>query len=514
MSPAGHRRARRLVALAAAAAIAGGLGTMPAPASAQRWNVETGVRSQLIYSTNPELGLAGGGRDDLLLELRPHVSVRAEGARLRLNGTAALNGVTSARDTQPSRLLPEADVNARLEAIERFFFLDAGVRALQTSEDPFGARPESGTTRNTLTTGVVRFSPSIESALSTETRYRLRSDNSWTRQRGSTQPISAEAEGYFGRHSFLFEHDPNPLGWRLEAERSETRYQEGLQDPLRLDLARASVDYAFGADFTAGVRAGRERTSLVALDNTRNIYGLQARWQPSPRTTLSVFDERRFFGNAWRLAFDHRMPRMAWNVLVSRTLDTTPQALFDLPATDNVAALLDAAFTTRFPDPVERARVVADLIARQGLPAGSLRPVNIYAQRLSIVTQRSASVVLIGVRNTLSLGAFQTRTEDAPEGGSLATGTPLGNNNQNGASVSLSHRLSPVASLNASAEWSRIRALQGPDRSTQRTARVQLTVQAGPKTTVFGGARYRALDSNVAIEGREGAVFAGLDHLF
>ncbi|WP_280154031.1 TIGR03016 family PEP-CTERM system-associated outer membrane protein [Piscinibacter sp. XHJ-5] len=513
-TPPAERRLARHALATAAAAVVGGLGAMPSPAMAQKWNLETGLRSQLTFSSNPELGVAGGGRDDLLLEVRPHIAIRAEGARLRLSGTAALNGVTTARDTQPSRLLPEADLNARLEAIERFFFLDAGVRAIQTSENPFGPRPESGTTRNTLTTGVVRFSPSIESAISAETRYRLRSDNSWTRQSGSTQAASSEAEGYFGRHSFLFEHDPHPFGWRLEAERNETRYRDGVQEPLRQDLARASIDYAFGPDLTAGVRVGRERTSLVAVDNERNIYGVQARWQPSPRTTLSAFEEKRFFGNSWRLSFDHRMPQVAWNVLVSRTLDTTPQALFDLPVTSNVAALLDAAFTTRFPDPVERARIVQDLITRQGLPAGTLRPVNVYAQRLSIVTQRTASVVLIGMRNTLSLGAFQTRTEDAPEGGSLATGTPLGNNNQHGASVSLSHRLSPIASLNASAEWSKVRALQGIDRSVQRTARLQLTVQAAPKTSVFGGARYRELDSNVATEGREAAVFAGLDHLF
>ncbi|MFL6661041.1 MAG: TIGR03016 family PEP-CTERM system-associated outer membrane protein, partial [Rhizobacter sp.] len=343
-SPSGPRRAQRTVALAAALAA----GTAAPFAHAERWSAEAGVSSTLTWSSNPDLGLVGGGQSDTVLEVRPHISLRAEGARLRLGGTASLAGVTSAHDTQPSRLLPEADLSARLEAIERFFFLDAGLRALQTSENPFGARPEAGITRNTLTTAGARFSPSIESAISAETRYRLRSENSWTRQSGSTLATTSAAEGYFGRHSFLFEHDAHPVGYRLEAERSETKYREGVQQPLRQDLVRASVDYAVSAEFTAGVRAGRERTSLVTVDAERNIYGLQARWQPSPRTTLSVFDEKRFFGQAWRLAFDHRLPQVAWNVLLSRTLDTAPQSLFDLPATENVAALLDAAFTTRF----------------------------------------------------------------------------------------------------------------------------------------------------------------------
>ncbi|HEX6707556.1 MAG TPA: TIGR03016 family PEP-CTERM system-associated outer membrane protein [Albitalea sp.] len=489
-------------------------GAAPGLVHAERWSAEAGVSSTLTWSTNPELGLVGGGQNDTVLEVRPHISIRAEGARLRLGGTASLAGVTSAHDTQPSRLLPEADLSARLEAIERFFFLDAGLRALQTSENPFGARPEAGSTRNTITTAAARFSPSIESAISAETRYRLRSDNSWTRESGSTLPTTSAAEGYFGRHSFLFEHDPHPFGYRLEGERTETKYRDGIQQPLRQDLVRASADYAFSAEFTAGVRVGRERTNLVALDDERTIYGLQARWQPSPRTTLSAFDEKRFFGQAWRLAFDHRLPQVAWNLVLSRSLDTTPQSLFDLPATNNVAALLDAAFTTRFPDPVERARVVQDLIARQGLPGATTHPTNIYTQRLSIVTLRSVSVALIGVRNTISLGAFQTRTEDAPEGGALATGAALTNNVQLGASAAWSHRLTPVMSMNLSAEWSRVRAITAPDLTIERIARAQLTVQAGPKTSVFGGARYRDLDSNVAAEGREGAVFVGLDHRF
>ncbi len=413
-------------------------------------------------------------------------------------------------------MLPEADINGRLEAISQLLFIEAGARAMQTSLNPFGARPEQATTFNTLTTGQLSFSPSLESSIGPDTRYRLRSDNSWTRENGATAdtPSASLAEGYFGRHSLLFEHDPRPLGWRVEAERSETRYRDDIQPRLTLDLVRLSLDYTIGPELTAGVRAGRERTSLLPLDPSHNIYGVQARWQPSPLTSLSAFEEKRFFGSAWRVAFDHRNPKVAWNVLLSRTLDTAPQSVFEMAPVDNVTALLDAMLISRFPDPVERAKIVQDMIARTGLPTQTLQPITLFTQRVSIVTTRSASVALLGVRNTLTLAAFQSRAEDAVPGGTLATGAASANNVQYGASAALSHRFTPTISVNVSADWSRIHAIRAPDVSIQRAARLRVSLQATPKTVAFAGARYRNLDSNVATEGKEGAVFVGLDHTF
>ena len=132
------------------------------------------------------------------------------------------------------------------------------------------------------------------------------------------------------------------------------------------------------------------------------------------------------------------------------------------------------------------------------------------------MTLASASVALIGIRNSLTLAAFQTRTEDAFDTGPLAIASALTNNNQQGAAVAFNHRLTPLIALTASADWSRIRALEavGGDRSIQRTVRLRLNVEVLPKTSAFAGARLRAFDSNTAVDGNERAVFVGLDHRF
>ena len=207
---------------------------------------------------------------------------------------------------------------------------------------------------------------------------------------------------------------------------------------------------------------------------------------------------------------------MALSLTLSRSVQSAPQALFELPATSNVAALLDAMFTTRFPDPAERARVVQQFIADQGLPSSTLGSTSIFSQRLSLVTARNGSIGLIGVRNTLVLSGFYTSTEDAPTAASLTPGGAASNNVQYGAGLTFSHRLATSLSLSATVDWSRIRALDAgaPELTTQRGASVRLNVQASPKTGAVFGARYRKIDSTVVVTGHESAVFVGLDHRF
>lgn len=486
---------------------------MTPAAQADRWAVDAGVSSMLTWSSNAELGIgANDAQADTILNIRPRVTLRGDGARLKVSGTVALDAVAYANDTQPNRVLPEVDLSGRLEAVQRFFFIDAGVRASRTRQDLFGVSNGDTGSVNTITTGQANLSPSIESSFNETTRYRIRSDNSWTRDLGDETTQTASAAGYFGNHLVLIEHDPRPFGWRAELSRSETRYRDGSDEPLITDIGRLTADYALGEAFSAGLRIGREHTLRTGIESWNRIYGWQARWQPNMRTSLAAFQEKRSFGSSWNLRFDHRSPQIAWGLISSRQLDTTPQSALNLPAGANVAGMLDAIFTTRFPDPVERAGVVADFMATYNVPGSTQQPISVFAQRLSISTSNTATVTLIGSRSALTLSAFGVRTEDAPDSGLTLLGAAITNNTQRGASVALSHRLSPTLSFNTSADWSRIRALEAVDETTQSSVRAQLALQLSPKTSAMTGVRYRAIRSNVTPEGREGSFFVGLDH--
>jgi uncharacterized protein (PEP-CTERM system associated) len=506
----------KLVAAAVVAAAA------PSSAWAQRWTIEPGISSLLTWTSNAQLGADSEARSDAILDVRPRISVRAEGGRLLLSGAVALNGIAYADHTLPSRVLPEGDLSARLEAVERWVFLEASARVFQTSSNAFGARPEGPSTSNTLTTTVGRFSPYVEGPIGPLTRYRVRSDSTWTND-SSVDSGAAEsgASGYFGRYAAFIEHDPKPLGWRVEAERSETRYRDEATTPLVSDLARLVVDYAITEELSAGLRTGYERNDFAST-GTKNYttYGGQARWQPSARTLLTAEGERRFYGSSWRLRFDHRAPKLSFNVGLSRGVESAPQSLFDLPATGNVAALIDAMFTTRYPDPAERSKVVQQFMINQGLPATTLGPTNLRSQRLSLVTASSVGIGFIGSRSSVVISGFDTRTEDLPDTVVPTSAGAAGNNVQYGGAVTFSHRFGMTVSLGATLDWSRIRGLDvvapatGPAMTTQRGARVQLSVQASPKTSATFGGRYRKIESTTAIPGHESSVYVGLDHRF
>jgi uncharacterized protein (PEP-CTERM system associated) len=489
----------------------------PGPCRAERWNIDAGIDSELTRTSNADLGGATSAADTILA-VRPHIRLFAEGARLRISGAAALSAVGYAEHTQPGRLNPEINLDANLQAIERFLFIDASLRATQESANPFGARPEAGATNeNSVTTTAFRISPRIEGTAPGLIKYRLLSENGWTNEFNAPAAVAPAAVGYFGRHTLAIGREPAPFGWQLEAQESETRYRDSTLEPLRVGLVRATIGYQVTSDLVLGLRGGREHTNFTTTDgsNGGNIYGVDVRWQPSPRTQLTAWEEHRFFGSSWRLDLAYRTPRFALTVASSRQIDTSPQSLLDLPATQNVAALLDAIFSARFPDPIERARLVNDVIAQRGLPASTLQPISIQAQRLSVLQQTTASMTILGVRNSVTFSAYRSRTEDAVDSGPLAIDTGLTNNQQYGASVAVGHRLTPVIDVIGSADWSHIESLvAGGERSIQRTLRLRLTRALSLKTVVYAGVRARNFDSSTAAPSDEVAGFVGIEHRF
>ncbi len=492
---------------------------MAAASSAQQMRIDASIGSKLTYTDNALYGVAEP-KSDFILEVLPRVVISGEGSRVRLAGTAELAALTYAGGTRPSRLLPLGDLIALVKPVDNFLFVESELRSTQEIENAFGARSAGRTDATTHSVRELRISPYVESATGGGLRYGVRSDNLRVQEarRGGfeTQVDAPSSSGYFGHHSLHVSQDPRPFGWRIEAERNDTRYSDSTQPSVVQDTARAIVDYALAYDLDVGVRAGYERNSFFSTDRFRPIYGLEVKWRPSARTNLTAFEEKRYFGQARQFSFDHRMRVLAWSMLFSRGTETATQGLFQLPATGNVAALLDGLFAARYPDPAERARQVQLFIAQQGLPESTQQPTNLLSQRLSLVTAGNASVALNGARNSLVLSGYYRRTVDAPDAGGLATGRAFNNNVQRGAELALSHRLTPVVNVTIAGTFSRIQALAsvGSERTTEAGARANLTFRLSPKTSLAVGGSANKVVSNTLVSGHQISIFAGLDHAF
>jgi uncharacterized protein (PEP-CTERM system associated) len=510
-SAAGGTLMALLRPLAAAALLFAGA----SPAFAQRWFIEPTIGTRVIATSNTTLG-STTEESDVIIGIRPRVVLRGDTPALHVRGSLAVDSVNYTRGTLDDAVLPQGDLLARLMAVDRFFYIEGAVRALQTSANPFGDTPGATSTANAVTSTQYRLSPYIDYEPREGLHLRARSDNIKTNENGSALSLSASVgRAYLQNHTVSLEQDARPFGWRVEAERSDTRFQDEASR-LTIDVARVLLNLAVTDDVRVGVRGGGERNNFSESDDTEMIYGGQFSWRPSERTMFDADAERRFFGTSWHLDFTYRSPLLAWSLRGSRDIDTTPMALASLPATDNVAGLLDAILTTRFPNPIDRAKQVEDVMRQQGLPTSLSSPISIVAPRISISNSVSATAALLGSRSSIALSLFRTEIRDALEQGPLASGLAITNNRQIGGSLAYSRRLSPTATGTVVLDYSRIEALAEVvgARTHQAGVRGQLSLQVAEKSFARVGAEYRKLSSGVVVSGHEALAFVGLEHTF
>jgi uncharacterized protein (PEP-CTERM system associated) len=486
------------------------------PASAQRWATTAALDGGVTFTDNGNFGSSEEQKSDVIVTLTPRLGFLRDGGRLRVSGDVALPVTTYVRGTQASGIDPSFFLNASLEAVENFFFVDASMQLTREVDNPFGAQTPIGSDVNDQDVFRASISPYITGNIGSRIRYQLRNDSSYTRSKGGEFELENDyAIRNFAEIALL----PRPLGLRA----TFTREDASANDPGAVsyryssEIARAGVDYAPTAQLLLTAYGARETNNYPGIDSDRGFYGASVSWKPSERTNLFGAWEDRYFGGSWRFSFDHRMPRLAWAFTSSRDDSTTPQRFLGVPATQNVAALIDASLTTRIPDPIERARAVEDLIVSRGLPRTLAGPIDIYTERLEIQTSTVGTVTLIGVRNTLAFNLFMTKTQGVYSAlfPSVVPGSDQ-DNEQRGVGLSFGHTLNAVTTVSADASWRETRGLRSfaDEQTTQQTYQLRVTRSLAPRTSATAGARYQTLKSNVEPEGTEVAVFVGLGHRF
>ena len=240
------------------------------------------------------------------------------------------------------------------------------------------------------------------------------------------------------------------------------------------------------------------------------------------------FWEHRFFGSAYNLDISHRLPRVALSAGFSRDLSNYPQLAFAIPAGASVASYIDAAFTTRIPDPTERARAVQEFLSRSGLSGTLFAPVNFFSTTFLEQTTERVSAVLLGVRNSITLTLFRVRSSTLTGQDSVLGSVFPGafqfnqNNTQIGAGVGFSHVVSAITNFNINGSVSRVTADSSSaedavDRAINANLTASVGTQLGARTTGSVGASY----SRFLPQGGTNAhgasalnIFAAVSHVF
>jgi len=474
---------------------------MPGPVHAEKWTLTASAGASETYNHSTGQSQLNDG---FVTSLTAALGIRGEGARLKLNGTIGATGVLYTGQTQHNSFAPSVSLAANLEAIEKFFYVDATANVSQSFISPFGPQPSNLTipTNNRYTSEAYSVSPYIKGVLAQKVSYSLRDDNVWTPSSTFGDSSVKAPTTYYNNLTGQLSSSAGYWGWTLDYSRQY--YDNGITGgAATLQTAHAIGSYQFDPQLSLSLRSGYEHDSFAMAPTKQGfIYGAGMTWGPTERTSVNGFWEHHFFGSSYSAQVSHRLPNVALSANLSRGLSNFPQLAFQIPGGVTVAQFLDAAFTTRIPDPVERAQAVAQFLAQSGLPPVLLSPLNFYNPQTSLQQTARLSAVWIGALNSIAVTLFRTKTETIT--GTLA-GLPVifqaaANSTQTGCGVNYSHRLSAFTNLIASATYARSTPNGGDDSTNNARANnfntsIGLSTQFTPKTSGSVGLSYFTFDT-------------------
>ena len=454
--------------------------------------------------------------DGFVTSLTATLGIHGQGARLKLNGSVGGTEVLYAGQDQSNSFAPSVSLTAKLEAIEKFFFVDASAYVSESFITPFGPQPANPTvpTNNRYISQSYSVSPYIQGVIAPNISYSLRDDNVWTPSASYGNSSAKTPTTYYNNlNGEMSSQIGYGGGWTLQYQRQAYDNGVDVTGTYIIQVARAIGYYAVDPQVTLSLRGGYERDSFPALtgsdgallpsqDNQGTIYGAGISWRPTDRTLLDGYWEHRFFGSSYNWQLTHRLPNIALSANFTRGLSSYPQLALAIPAGVTVAQFLDAAFTTRIPDPAQRAAAVAQFLAQTGLPPTLASPLNFYATTITLQQSESLSAVWVGKLNTVGFTLFNSKSEGVSGSGSvLPPSFQFGaNNTQTGGGVTYSHRLSGFTNLVAALTYARTTPNGNDDsvnnaRTSNFNALVGLSTQFTPKTSGSVGLSYFTFDS-------------------
>jgi uncharacterized protein (PEP-CTERM system associated) len=284
------------------------------------------------------------------------------------------------------------------------------------------------------------------------------------------------------------------LTWDIAYSKEDIRYDETQQDTdieVTSANARRLITDTVALTAQAGYDYYKRGNILPASRGSSWSAGFD--WTPSPRTRLAAAGGQRFYGETYLLDFKHRTRLTAWSASYNQSVTTTRSEFF-IPATTTTAGYLDTLFSSRFPDPVERQKVVNEFIARTGLPASLDSPVNFFTTQLFLSKRWQASTGYLGVRNVLIANVFGENREGLA--GELVLPNAPNATKQTGTSLVWNWRIGPRTTWNLNGSYSRIETPFTGQIDHLTYVGAGLTRQFQPKISGTLGYRRQQNDSN------------------
>lgn len=505
-----HDRSSGRCCQASASLLGFSLLCMGVSAHAENWRITPTIAVTETLTDNVFL-TSTDRKSDLVTAISPGISIDGKGARtsLRLSYTLTEQIYTPSH-SNTDRLLGQKSASnnhqnalsavGMLEAVEGWLFIDATGSITQQYISAFGTvSPSNASVNNNQTeTSSYSISPYIKGKFFSSTEYLLRYRATTTSSQSGlvSDTTSSEWSGKLNGTTRW-----SALGWALEANRLTNNYQLKDYEDTKY---QASLSYRFNPQIRFTVIGGQESQNYVSLNQeTHTIHGFGLVWTPGPRTELSATNSKRFFGNGYDVNFRHRMARSLITYTASRNISSQPAGVGNTGQGSNYNAyyaIIAANNPGASPETINSQ--VSQILQGRGVPADGTVVNGYLTNRPTLQESQQLSFALLGVRNTVTLNANETRQQPLGLVNGLTDEFSLSNQiTQRGFGIVWGHQLTGLSSLSLSLNQQRSIS-QRSNQSDTRTqgAYLLFTTTISPKTHANIGAR-RVISDGRAISG-------------
>jgi uncharacterized protein (PEP-CTERM system associated) len=406
--------------------------------------LEPRVSVGATLSSNGNLS-ATNARSEQVIEVSPGVRMVANGPRAKGFLDYSLRGIYYAQGTSGDGLRHALNASGTLNAWDNRAFIDVSGVIDDQAVSAFSPTANAFGDTNRSQTASFRVSPYLRGDLAGladyEARYSLETRSTETNSR-SDVTVQALSLALGSRMQ------GQTLGWSFNASSQDVDYSLGRA--TRSDSLRAGLIVVVTPQLRTTVYAGVESNDILTPSRkSYNTTGFDVEWRPSARTRLFVGLEDRYFGAGHNIALEHRTGRTVWRLTDTRgVVDSPLQA--GQASLGSIYTLLDNLYASTVPDPIQRAQLVNAELIRLGLPPDAQISQSFLSSSATVDRAQSLSLALVGQRTVVTFALTRNRSSRLQS--VFGLGDDFDNNSridQQGWSVNVGHRLTPISSLSA-----------------------------------------------------------------
>lgn len=415
-----------------------------------------GLRIEPTVTVTQTLSDISGSRSrtDWITQISPRVRISGQRGRVRGHFDYSLQGLTYRSNAASSELRHRLSAAVTAEVIEDRFFVDAQASVAQAVVSAFGLQtPDPALPNdNQAEQRSFRVAPVLRGRLAGEVDYLARLSYAATRT-DSVRAFDGDIAG-----ALLNLRGGTPLrtvGWSLDATHDTYDFSAASRKTEAQRL-RLQATYAPIPSLQVSLIGGHEVNDLRTLDKQGyDNVGWALDWRPGQRTRLFAQQEKRFFGTGYSVIAEHRTARTILRFSDRRDI-STPLGGRTLATIGTVFDVYFAQFASIEPDPVLRAIAVTNFLLSRGIDPNTPVVAGFLTSSLTLTRDQQLSAAWRGVRQTVTVLWRQTwsrRADTISVAADDFTNTALVH--QRGLSVSVSHRLTPLSTLNLLGAYTR-----------------------------------------------------------